>query len=511
MQCLKPHLLPLSSETIMDEHACEQLPAVPLQPCSIVIFGGSGDLTRRKLIPALYSLYVQDRLPANFTVVGCSRTVMNDEQYRRTLYRRYLQEGVTLDRWQAFAAHLHYQPITYDSTSFQELEHTLRRLDTVHACGGNRLFDLAVPPQLYPVIAELLGTTTLPRQYTTGNGWARIVVEKPFGRDLATAKTLNATLHAHFQEEQIYRIDHYLAKETVQNMLVVRFANAIFEPIWNRSYIDSIHITAAEDLGAGGRAGYYEDSGVLRDMFQNHLMQLLVLTAMEPPSRLEAEAVQDEKLKVIRSLRDFVPDGGSRVVLGQYTAGTVDATSVPGYREEEGVDPHSTTPTYALLETFVDNWRWQGVPFYLTSGKRLMRKETKIVIQFKEVPHRLFHNSLGDSIRANQLTIETYPQEAIRLSFQTKNPGAQLCLRSMEMDFVYREHYRKQSLDAYARVLLDCIAGDHMLFWRQDGIEASWAFLTPILEDCEQCEPEKPLHFYPAGSQGPEYQRNDLP
>lgn len=495
----------------MEEHVCDQLLPVAMESCSIVIFGGSGDLTMRKIIPALYSLFTEKRLPHNFAIIGCSRTIMDDEQYRENLHRRYRKEGVDMAGWQTFARHLHYQPITYDKDSFEELSGNLHRIDKLHGCAGNRVFDLAVPPKLYPLIVELLGTTSLPLQNTTTNGWSRIVVEKPFGRDLATARKLNATLHANFQEEQIFRIDHYLAKETVQNLLVFRFANAIFEPIWNRRYIDSIHITAAENLGVGSRAGYYEQSGVLRDMFQNHLMQLLVLTAMEPPSHLEAEAVQDEKLKVIRSLRDFIPDGGSQVVLGQYTAGSVDGNTVSGYRDEQGVSPGSTTPTFAMLETYVDNWRWQGVPFYLTSGKRLPRKETKIEIQFRGVPHKLFQNNFGDSIRANQLTIETYPQEAIRLSFQTKSPGAQLCLRSMEMDFIYREHYSKTSLDAYARVLLDCIAGDHMLFWRQDGIEASWAFLTPILEDCEQCDPKKPLQFYPSGSPGPDLHLQDKP
>lgn len=482
----------------MPAHACDILSAPRPTPCGIVIFGASGDLTSRKLIPALFSLFLEGQLPDTFYIVGCSRTSMDDEHFRHLLREKLTEQGVDLDRWDTFAARLFYHPLSYEPESFAELGAFLHHRDEQFATQGNRLFDLAVPPQLYPVIAELLGQAGLA---TEDDGWARIVVEKPFGHNLESARKLNATLHHHFQEHQIFRIDHYLAKETIQNLLVFRFANAIFEPIWNRHYIESVHITAAEKLGVGSRAGFYEQAGVLRDMFQNHLMQLLVLTAMEPPSRLEAEAVQDEKVKVIRSLRDFSPDNGSSIHLAQYTAGTVDGERVSGYREEKNVASDSTTPTYARLEAYIDNWRWQDVPFFLISGKRMARKETKIEIRFKEVPHKLFAASLGDSIRANSLIIETYPKEAIRLTFQTKSPGSQLCLRTMTMDFLYDEHYQAPSLDAYARVLLDGMLGDHMLFWRQDGIEASWEFLTPVLEACEQCDNGQQLHFYRAGSE----------
>ena len=323
---------------------------------------------------------------------------------------------------------------------------------------------------------------------------------------------LNTTLHEHFEEEQIYRIDHYLAKETVQNTLIFRFANSIFEPLWNRHHVDYVGIVAAEELGVGTRAGYYEDSGVLRDMFQNHMMQLLVLTAMEPPARFEADAVQDEKAKVIRSLREFSIEKGSRICLGQYSRRIgARAKLYPATARKRRSTPESPTPTFALMELYIDNWRWQDVPFYLVSGKRLPRKETRIIIQFKEVPHRLFRDVLGETIDANRLVIETYPEEAIRLTFQTKNPGTTICLRSMTMDFVYHEHYHGASLDAYARVLLDCMAGDHMLFWRQDGIELSWAFLTPVLQECEECPSrERQLHFYPAGTWGPEPVRKTM-
>lgn len=488
----------------MESNACDILPTLPLTPCTIIIFGASGDLTQRKLIPALLTLFQQKRLPENFSIVGCSRTTLSNDDYRVLLLKRYTEEGRDLSGWDVFAKQLFYFPLEYNQRQFQALAQYLQHLDHSNNTQGNRIFDLAVPPNLYPVIAKLLGESGLSRQYTENLGWSRIVVEKPFGRDLETALALEQTLHRYFDEQQIFRIDHYLAKETVQNMLIFRFANAIFEPIWNRSYIDYIGITAAESLGVGTRAGYYENSGVVRDMFQNHLMQLLVLTAMEPPARLTAEEVQDEKVKVIRALRDFTIENGSRITLGQYHQGQVDGQAVKGYRHEDGVDTTSNIPTFALLETYVDNWRWQGVPFYLVSGKRMPQKETRITIQFKEVPHKLFANGLGSTARANRLSIDVYPQESIRLSFQTKNPGSQLCLRTMEMDFAYKDHYQQVSLDAYARVLLDCISGDHMLFWRQDGIQASWTYLTPILEACDHCQGDRQLHPYPAGSFGPE-------
>jgi glucose-6-phosphate 1-dehydrogenase len=490
-------------------HACDLPSAVVVAPCTIVIFGASGDLTSRKLIPALFSLYAQSKLPDPVAIVGCSRSVLTDSQFREQLFAQLPTGAATRERWPDFAACLHYHPVTYDLPSFQELAGFLADLDHAKGTRGNRIFELAVPPGLYPVIAELLGQSGLARERGLADGWARIIVEKPFGRDLPSAIALNATLHEHFREEQIFRIDHYLAKETVQNTLIFRFANSIFEPLWNRHHIEYVGIVAAEDLGLGTRAGYYEDAGVLRDMFQNHLMQLLVLTAMEPPARYDSRSVQDEKTKVIQSLRDFSATDGSRIHLGQYGPGSINGRPVPGYRAEPGIRPDSTTPTFALMELYIDNWRWQNVPFYVASGKRLPRKQTRIVIQFRDVPHRLFRDVLGDNIGANRLTIETYPEEAIRLTFQTKTPGTSICLRSMTMDFVYHKHYLGGTLDAYARVLLDCMAGDHMLFWRQDGIEQSWAFLTPVLEMCEECRfKEQHLRIYPSGTWGPEQVRS---
>jgi glucose-6-phosphate 1-dehydrogenase len=347
------------------------------------------------------------------------------------------------------------------------------------------------------------------QEYREQKGWSRIVVEKPFGRDLKTARTLDRVLHQHFQEHQIFRIDHYLAKETVQNILMFRFANAIFEPLWNRGYIDYISIMAAENLGVEHRAGYYDHSGVLRDMFQNHMMQLLALCAMEPPSLFEADRVNDEKVKLYRSLRPFpVEKLEDYLVLGQYGRGTIVGKPVPAYHEEPDVKPDSLTPTFAMMKVFIDNWRWQGVPFYLCSGKRLAEKRTEMVIQFKEVPHSMFRHSIGEHIIANRLILGIYPDEKISLTFQTKNPGI-ICLRSVTMDFHYHQGYKGPLLDAYEKVLHDVIVGDHMLFWRQDGVELCWSFLTPILEECEACGNRAEMLLpYQAGSWGPDAVKN---
>ena len=491
----------------MDISPAECVVIGPLDPCTIVIFGASGDLTSRKLVPALYNLYLNDGLPKPFIIVGASRTTLSHDEFREKLKISYgATDNSDLALWDEFAGNLYYQPVIYDSLgSYKELAKFLRELDEEYKTGGNRVFDLAVPPSLYPTIAEMLGAAGLSREGENGNGWSRIVVEKPFGRDLQTAKDLEETLHKSFQERQIFRIDHYLAKETVQNILMFRFANAIFEPIWNRSYIAYVGIIAAEKLGVENRAGYYEQSGVIRDMFQNHMMQVLSLTAMEPPSLFEAELVRDEKTKVFRSLKPL--EGGERqdnLILGQYGSGSIDGAEVSGYREEPGVSSTSLIPTFAMMRVFIDNWRWRGVPFYLVSGKRLARKITRIVVQFKRVPHSMFRNVLGEGILANRLVLGIYPKERITLTFQTKYPGARSCLRPVTMDFYYDQNYSGPELEAYEKVLLDCIQGDQMLFWRQDGVEVSWSFLTPILQGCEACpDRAERLHQYEAGSWGP--------
>ena len=487
------------------DNICDCLSVGDLDPCTIVIFGASGDLTARKLIPALYRMFVNDSLPQPVSIVGCARTEFPGESFQERLREACVSANTAdMDLWPEFASHLFYYRISYDSeTSFLELADFLRDLDQKRGTKGNLIFDLALPPTLYPMVAEMTGKAGLSRQFENGRGWSRIVVEKPFGRDLTTALELDKTLHEHFHEKQIFRIDHYLAKETVQNILMFRFANAIFEPVWNRSYIDFIGILAAEQLGVENRAGYYEQAGVIRDMFQNHMLQLLSLIAMEPPSRFEAEQVRDEKVKLFRAIRPFRRHE-YEVVLGQYGSGTIDGKKVAAYRQEPGVAAGSLIPTFALMRFQVENWRWQGVPFYLVSGKRLARKDTRIVIQFKDVPHSMFRDVVGGEIIANRLVLGIYPEEAISLTFQTKNPGSRVCLRTMTMDFKYQDYYQGVALDAYEKVLLDCILGDHMLFWRQDGVEQAWRLLTPVLNECERCRGrEQRLFPYAAGSWGP--------
>jgi glucose-6-phosphate 1-dehydrogenase len=487
---------------------CEFATPGSLPPCTLVIFGASGDLTARKLIPAFYSMHLSNNLPESFAIVGSSRTALSNEEFRERLRKATIDDaGMDDAGWSDFAAKLIYHPVTYDAPeTFTELADFLKKLDQEKGTGGNRIFYLAVPPNLYPLIAEMIGQAGLSREGENGSGWARIVVEKPFGRDLKTAMELDDTLHKSFEEKQIFRIDHYLAKETVQNVLMFRFANTIFEPIWNRNYIDYVGIIAAEELGVENRAGYYEQAGVLRDMFQNHMVQLLALTAMEPPSFFDADRVRLEKGKVGRSLKPLARETlRENLVVGQYQAGEIGGKPVVGYREEPGVDPQSITPTFAMMRFFVDNWRWQGVPFYMASGKRLKQKETKIVVQFKGVPHSMFRDVLDEDIVANRLVLGIYPEEQITTTFQTKVPGAKSCLRPVTMDFKYYQGFGGSPLDAYAKVLLDVILGDHMLFWHQEGVKLAWRYLTPILEECENCEnPEALLYPYKAGSWGPE-------
>jgi glucose-6-phosphate 1-dehydrogenase len=483
------------------------LAAEPNDPCTIVILGATGDLTARKLVPALLDLYLKGGLPKPFQIVGCGRTELSSQAFRDHL-EKALTAADMLDqqRWPAFASAIQYQRIDYDDLqSYRDLAATLKALDIKFKTGGNRIFYVALPPMLYMPVAKMIGRAGLSAENQNGNGWSRIVIEKPFGTNLETARDLDQKLHLHFKEHQIYRIDHYLAKETVQNLLMFRFANSLFEPIWNRRYIDYVRITATETLGIEHRAGYYEQAGILRDMFQNHMMQLLALTAMEPPARFEADIVRDETVKVFQALRPFPVDNiKEHLTLGQYAAGSINGKPVQAYRKEPGVKAGSLTPTFAMMKVFIDNWRWQGVPFYLTSGKRLAKKITEIAIQFKTVPHSMFRRTLDEAIIANRLTMGIYPDEKIKLTFQTKNPGAAMCLRTVTMDFEYHQNYAGPILDAYEKVLIDCMLGDQMLFWRQDGIEKSWSFLTPVLDECETCGDRAGLlHFYEAGSHGP--------
>jgi glucose-6-phosphate 1-dehydrogenase len=472
------------------------------KPTCLVIFGASGDLTRRKLIPAIYRLFKQKLLPDGFFVLGTARTEMSSEQYRQDMQNgvRESYPGECDDVcWRNFSALLDYRRIDFsDPESFrQNLAGYLPSLEKVAGSGGNRIFYLATPPTVYEEIITNLQKAGLSEEKGAS---IKIVIEKPFGRDTASAKKLDETLLQGFEEGQIYRIDHYLAKETVQNILMFRFANSIFEPLWNRRYIDHVQISAAETLGIEQRAGYYERAGVLRDMFQNHMFQLLSLTAMEPPALFNPDRVRDEKAKVFQSIRPFPLDRLDDVIVtGQYGKGICNGEEVRGYREEPGVVADSRTPTYAALKVYVENWRWNGVPFYLRSGKRLKSRTTEIAIHFKPVPHIMFTQTMGGRIEPNALILRVQPDEGISLEFQAKNPGSRVCLMPVQLNFSYP---RNVALEAYERVLLDCMEGDQMLFVREDVVNLTWELLTPMIDRLESRRAYA-FPIYAAGTEGP--------
>jgi glucose-6-phosphate 1-dehydrogenase len=474
-----------------------------------VVVGAFGDLARRKLLRALYRLFCNDGLPEEFFIVGADLPPMTSSEYRdliRDSLWKLGREDVSESDWKAFSARLDYLSIDADTDSpYTPLSDLLSHRFEERGIPANRLFYLAVPPDRYTDIVKHLGKAGLAQEGGRFQGWSRVVVEKPFGHDLASARALNASIQEHFREDQIYRIDHYLAKETVQNILMFRFANAIFEPVWNRRYVDHVQITAAETLGVEHRAAYYEQAGVLRDMFQNHMLQLLAMTAMEPPSLFEADRVREERIKVFRSLRPFPVDRlNDHLVLGQYGTGQGPEAGMAAYRDEAGVGEDSLTPTFAMAKVFIDNWRWQGVPFYLCSGKRMAEKLTEITIQFREIPHLMFRKVLPETVQPNLLSIRIQPNERITMAFQAKSPGAKICLQPVTMDFHYASIHEGDLLDAYETVILDCLLGDHTLFVRQEGVELCWAFLSPILEACETCgNRRQALHPYEAGTWGP--------
>jgi glucose-6-phosphate 1-dehydrogenase len=471
-------------------------------PCTIVILGAAGDLARRKLLPSLLHLQGDGLLHDGVRVIGVGRPELSDSAFREEV-RKALDPEPAL--WQRFAPRLSW--IAGDlamASTYQTIREQLELFEAAPGEPRGRLFYLAVPPSLYETVVQGLDRSDAvswqddPRDPR----WTRVVIEKPFGRNLETARALNRVLAEVMAEHQIYRIDHYLGKETVQNLMVFRFANSIFEPVWNRHHIHHVQITAAETLGVEHRAGYYEEAGVVRDMFQNHLLQLLALSAMEPPVTSRADAVRDEKVKVLRAIRPIPESELTRyAVRGQYAAGSIEGSPVPGYRQEPGVAPGSRTPTYAAIRVMVDNWRWQGVPFYLRSGKRMARRDTEIAIQFREPPHLMFPLDDGRPLAPNVLTIQVQPDEGLSLSFQIKVPGAGLRMTEARMDFHYAEAFGRSDHDAYETLLLDCMAGDPTLFIRADANEAAWKVVDPIVESWERHPSDPPA--YPAGSWGP--------
>jgi glucose-6-phosphate 1-dehydrogenase len=469
---------------------------VKLENNTIVIFGASGDLTHRKLIPALYHLYENGMLSEDFAILGVSRTDFSDQAFREKM-KAYLvgNEKHECDTLKSFCEHLYYESLnTADVAAYGGLKTRLSELNKKHQTGGNTVYYLSTPPSLYGIIPECLAAHELNDE---SDGWKNLIVEKPFGYDLESAKSLDKQIHACFQEHQIYRIDHYLGKETVQNLLVLRFSNAIFEPLWNHNYIDHVEITSAEFLGVEERGGYYDGAGAVRDMFQNHLLQVLAMVGMEPPSIINAGSIRDEVVKVMQCFRPLSEDDlKNNLVLGQYTESMVRGQSLLGYREEGGVEDESRTETYVGLKMFIDNWRWAGVPFYVRTGKRLPTRVTEVVIHFKSTPHPVF----GINAPENKLIIRIQPDEGILLSFGLKKPGSGFEAKEVSMDFHYQDLEEANMLTAYERLIHDCMKGDATLFTRTDAVEACWKFVQPILD--YKKNPEY-LFGYAAGTWGP--------
>jgi glucose-6-phosphate 1-dehydrogenase len=470
----------------------------------LVIFGASGDLTYRKLIPAVFDLYKQNLLPEKFAVLGVSRSELSTGAFRKKMEEGInsfanLKDGNAIND---FLKLLHYTSIdTENPKDYKELKVVLENLNAEINTNENYIYYLSTPPSLYPVVPLAIGSVGL---NTGSNGsWKKLIVEKPFGYDLESARELNYKLQKYFHEDQIYRIDHYLGKETVQNVLVTRFANGIFEPLWNRNYVHHIEVTAAENIGVENRGGYYDSSGALRDMLQNHLLQITGLIAMEPPSSFDSDAIRNETVKVFQSFRPLMEeDIVNNVIRGQYVSSKIKGEKVLGYREEKGVDPDSRTETYAAIKFFIDNWRWGGVPFYIRTGKRLPTRVTEVVIHFKPTPHYLFsRKSMQDG--CNKLVIRIQPDEGILLKFGMKVPGAGFDVQNVNMDFHYADLSNAYLPSAYERLLYDCMMGDSTLYQRADAVESAWRFVNPILEAWKN-NPDIPVYGYPAGTWGPE-------
>ncbi len=475
-------------------------------PCNVIFFGASGDLVKRMLMPAMYNLRLGDILPANYGIVGFSRSEYDTEQFRDEMHKsidEFSRSGPAKDPlWSDFAKRLSYVPGSFDDpAAYAQLRKLIEQNDAELGTSANRLFYLSTPPSVFGLIIDQLEAAGLgPSNNKTG--WTRVIIEKPFGTDLDSARALQAEVGKVFDERSVYRIDHYLGKEPVQDIMALRFANVIFEPLWNRRYVDSVQITAAETVGVEDRGGYYDNAGALRDMIQNHVMNLLALVAMEPPVSPTADNIRDEKFKVLSALR---PMDKNRIMQdsarGQYDAGSIGGKPVPGYREESSVNPQSNTETYAAVKLFIDNWRWADVPFYLRSGKRLARKNSEIAIRFKSIPHRLFGET-GDSIDSNVLVMKIQPEEGVSLRFSAKVPGPKMHIRSVSMDFNYGTGFGVVSAPAYERLIGDAMRGDATLFTRWDAVQQAWEQVMPILERWQNTYDES-FPNYSAGSQGP--------
>jgi glucose-6-phosphate 1-dehydrogenase len=465
-------------------------------PCAIVIFGASGDLAHKKLMPALYALMFRRLLPPRFAIVGVARTEGDDDAFRddmKDAVQKHARDEFRQETWDELAQNMHYVATDFsDEGGENKLQDLLTSLDGERQLGGNRVYYCAVPPSAFPTIVDALG------RRRSATGWTRLIVEKPFGHDLDSARMLNTMLREHFEENEIFRIDHYLGKETVQNMNALRFANGIFEPIWNRQFIDHVQITVGESIGIEGRAGYYESSGAIRDIFQNHLLQLLALTAMEPPIDFTAESVRNEKVKVLKALHT---PGPKSVVRGQYGRGFVEGAEVPAYREEEGVAPDSMTDTYVAAKLYVDNWRWADTPFYVRMGKRLARRETTIAIQFKRAPHPPFEETSAEGLRPNVLLVHVQPDEGVSLAIGAKVPGQGMSIRTVHMDFLYGGAFRTGMPEAYERLIVDTLLGDGTLFTRADEVEEQWLLVDTIVAAWQRDRPGFPN--YAAGTWGP--------
>ncbi len=477
-------------------------------PFFLVIFGASGDLTRRKLIPAVYNLYRQGLLPADFFVIAFARRDNSDENFRHQMFRSIQQFTPAASdgrkSWDQFARHLIYHQANFDDPDgFEALREKIHYLAGQNTTTENCLFYLATQPRYFSVIVQSLADADLSRPAQPGDCWRRLVVEKPFGSDLQSSLELTRQIQEVFSEKQIFRIDHYLGKESVQNLLVFRFANSIFEPLWNKNYIDHVQISVTESIGVENRGAFYEQAGAFRDILQNHIMHLLSLIAMEPPVRLDADAIRDEKVKILRALRPIAPGCvGDEVVRAQYSAGTSGDQLVPGYLEEPGVAADSVTETFFALKAFIDNWRWAGVPFYIRSGKRMPVRITEIGIHFRPVPNVLFNIGKTAPMLPNMLTIRIQPNEGISLQFQAKTPGYEMSIQPLKMDFGYSDSLENAPPDAYQRLLLDALLGDSTLFARSDEVEAAWSFVDPIIAGCSDIALQE-LPQYSAGTWGP--------